>query len=244
MKKFGELKSKLLSKLVEAYSTQNKEQTKYILNFLSENKDFKEMYLFYEEMENLELSHDNSAELYVESVEPLLIEKTESIQNFCKKLNAVVGKIDYEKNELYECLDILAEKSHIFNIDKKISARKKLIEHLKKEKKKDIVENNSTYTQNETLLMALLSNDFNSYYGKVMTNEEKEKLKTILETKDIEAKIQELSEAINQKINKILVENTDINISSKLNKVKEEVSNIKPTKYNYYKLMELKNGLD
>ena len=52
MNKFGELKNKMLTKLTESYTKENKTEVKDILKTIKENKDFKEMYLFYEEIES------------------------------------------------------------------------------------------------------------------------------------------------------------------------------------------------
>ena len=68
MKKFGVIKSKMLSKITESYTQQNKKEVKNILNTINENKDFKEMYLFYEEVEKMDLSCPESAQLYVETI--------------------------------------------------------------------------------------------------------------------------------------------------------------------------------
>lgn len=53
-----------------------------------------------------------------------------------------------------------------------------------------------------------------------------------------------LSEEILSKINKLISESRDDEMIKKLNDVKLQVKDIKPNKYNYYKLTELKNGLD
>ena len=42
MKKFGDIKSKMLTKLTDSYSKQNKQEIKSMLNLIKENKDFKE----------------------------------------------------------------------------------------------------------------------------------------------------------------------------------------------------------
>lgn len=240
---FGKLKNKILKKLTELYSTDNKKELKSLINKINENKDFKEMYLFYENIENLELSYPESAKLYVETIGPLLNTKSILIKNLVKELSIILEDVDSDENEVYSLLDVLSENTSIHNLDKKVIAKEKLIEHLST--KKTIEENIvKEYTSNEKLLMTLLSNDFNSFYDKTMSEEEKNKLVDILNTKDIDIKIQELSETITKKINKILLENSDSDIVAKLDKVKKDVSNITPTKYNYYKLLELKNGLD
>ena len=45
MNKIGVLKTKILKKLTESYSSQNKSEMKDILKTIKENKDFKELYL-------------------------------------------------------------------------------------------------------------------------------------------------------------------------------------------------------
>ena len=50
--KFGAIKTKILNKLTESYASENKAEIKDILTTIKEDKHFKEMYLFYEEIEN------------------------------------------------------------------------------------------------------------------------------------------------------------------------------------------------
>jgi len=243
--KFGKIKLKLLKKLTESYETNNKEGVKNILSIIKEDKDFQELYLFYDDIENLELSYPGSAELYVETIQPLLNEKSKNISKTCEKLSKFLKNVDDDSNSLYDNLDILSEAASLTNIDKKVIAKKKLIEYLNT--KKEIVETkNDNYTSNERLLLSFLSNDFNSYFSRTLSEEDKTKLKQILSLnkKELEKKSKELSEEILQKVSTILSESTDDDLKDKLKDVQKEVQNITPTKYNYYKLIELKNGLD
>lgn len=245
MNNFGKIKSQILHKLGESYASGNKTEMKTILKTIKENRDFKELYLFYEEIENLELSHPDSAQLYVETVEPLLIEKAQSIKNVCDKLSITIGEAEYEKNEIYECLDILSEKSNLNNLDQKVIAKKKLIDHLKS--KKELNESkDSTYTGNENLLHAVLANNFNVLYNNTLDSDSKEKLKTILSLnkEDLNGKIKELSESVLNKVDTLLKESNEKDLSDKLTKVREEINGMSPTKYNYYRLTQLENGLD
>ena len=79
MSKFGILKTKILKKLTESYSTQNKKEVKDILSTIKENKDFKEMYLFYEEIENKYIEDKEVAQLYVENISPILRQNMEMV---------------------------------------------------------------------------------------------------------------------------------------------------------------------
>ena len=53
MTNFGELKTKLLTKLTESYTSNNKGEIKDLVNKLKSNKSLSEMYVFYENIENL-----------------------------------------------------------------------------------------------------------------------------------------------------------------------------------------------
>ena len=245
MNNFGKLKDKILKKLTESYSSGNKNDMKNIIKLIKENDDFREMYLFYEGIENLELTIPDSAQLYVESIENILIEKQDLIKETCKKLEKYLSDVEVDLNPLYESIDVLSEKTKLTNIDKKVIAKKKLIEHLSKPKQKSINEN-SQYSENENLLMAVLTNNFNVVYESTLSEEDKETLKSILSMNDdiLIQKTTELKEDIFNDVEKILSESIDSELSDKLNSVKEQVSLMEVTKYNYYKMLELKNGLN
>ena len=86
MIKIGILKNKILHDLTESYITGDKKRVKDIINTLKENKDFRELYVFYEEVENMYLEDKALAEVYVESIEKLLKEKSKKVNNYCKSL--------------------------------------------------------------------------------------------------------------------------------------------------------------
>lgn len=245
MNSFGKIKSKILYKLGESYASGNKSDMKSILKTIKENKDFKELYLFYEEIENMELTYPDSAQLYVETVEPLLIERAESVKKLCQELSTKIGDVDYEKSEIYECLDVISQKPNLNNLDQKVVAKKKLIDHLKT--KKQITESkDSTYTANENLLHAVLANNFNVLYNNTLDEQSKEKLKNILSLNndDLSVKVKELSENVLSKVDSLLNESTEKELTEKLTKVKGEIQGMSPTKYNYYRLTQLENGLN
>jgi hypothetical protein len=241
---FGDVKSKILKKMTDLYEKNNKNEIKEILSIINENNDFKKLYTFYEDVEKMELSYPGSAELYVETIQPLLIEQSKKIEKTYKKLEKYLKNVECETDELYKNLDVLSESVSLNNMDKKVLAKRKLIEHLST--KKEIVEfKNDKHVGNEKLLMTLLSNDFNSYFGRTLSEEDKTKLKNILSlsNEEIQTKTRDLSEEILTSINGILAESQDDELKKKLNQVKLEVMYTKPTKYNYFKLLEFKNGL-
>jgi hypothetical protein len=244
MNKFGVLKTKILKKLTESYSNKNKGEVKDILNTIKENKDFKEMYLFYEEIENKYFDDKEIAKLYVEEIQSVLKDKSDKIASFTKNLNTKLKNVEINENELYSNLDLLVQEENLSNVDKKIIAKKKLVEHLTT--KKEIVKKEETQlVENENLLYAVLANNFNVLYNNSLNESQKKELQGILSLtdEDLEVKISDLKESILGQVGNILSESKDNDLTGKLTKVKDEVNEMKPSKFNYYRLVQLKNGL-
>jgi hypothetical protein len=248
MNKFGVIKTKLLNKLTESYAKENKAEIKNILTTIKENKDFKEMYLFYEEIENKYIEDKEIAKLYVEGLSTYFgepIGNWNKLNMFCESLKSKLNDVEIQPNELYESLDMLSEKDSLSNIEKKVIAKKKLIEHLIT--KKEITESkDATLVPNETLLNAVLANNFNVLYSNTLSESQKEELKNILSISydELTSKSNELSESIINQVSTLINESNDMDLTNKLNAVKDEVSKMSPSRYNYYRLNELKNGLN
>lgn len=243
---FGTLKSKVLACLVEAYSNDDKQQVKNIISLLKENKDYRELYVFYEELEGKYFDNETDAQQYVEEIIPLLEDKYNKSLKFLPTLNESLSDVEYTTTPLYEELDILLAKKRISNVDRKISARTNLIKHLTTPKNDGIVNEDTKVVTNEPLLFAALTNVFNSSFENQLDEEQKTRLKTIMSmsTNEIEENINELQETILDKVSSLLTENSDPNLTSKLELVKEEVENISPTRFSLVKLETLKDGLE
>lgn len=241
--KFGTLKVKILHNLTEAYANNDKQTVKEILGLIRENKEFRELYLFYDEIENMYIEDENVAKVYVESIERLLKEKIKKVSKYCKDFNKKLKVENFYDVELYENLDVITEDDDLKNIDKKILGRKKIIEHLTTKKK--IMESSNDYTNNENLLRVVLTNKFNSDFEKSLTENEKKELKEILTitTEDLKNNVNMLKEEISTKINNLMETENDEAILQKLKTVLTETNRTPITKYNYYKLLQLKNGL-
>jgi hypothetical protein len=245
MNKFGIIKSKLLTKLTESYANENKAEIKDILTTIKENKDFKEMYLFYEEIENKYIDDKETAQLFVEGVINILKQQVGDLSNFCTSLNKMINVESINENEVYNSLDTLTENDSLSNIEKKVKAKKKLVEHLTT--KKEIKESkDSTLIPNENLLNAVLTNNFNVLYSNTLSEQQKEELKNILSLshEDLLSKTTELKESIINQVSTLISESNETDLSTKLMKVKDEVNEMFPSKLNYYRLTELKNGLN
>lgn len=246
-KTFGQLKSSIINKLVNLYENENKSELKNLLKEIKSNDDFKELYLFYENIENIQLNDDATAKLYVENMEPFLIEKIKKVKPMLETMSEKLSDVNVQNNEIYECIDILSENTTLLNLEKKVIAKNKLIQYIKTKKEKELEEEPSNiFTENTKLLSAVLTNNFNSNFQKLMSEEEKQEFKKIasLNNEQIINEIDSIKNELLNKLDSLLNESKDSELIEKLNNTKEQVINSSPTKYNYYKLTQLKNGLD
>jgi len=245
MTNFGELKTKLLTKLTESYTSKNKNEVKDLVKKLKSNKSLSEMYMFYENIENLNIPSKDKAKLYVESIEPILIEKMKSLKKEMKDFGKSLKDVVVESNSLYNDLDILSEETNMHNVASKIDARENLMSHLMTEKKIDISEKPSVQIENNSLLNAVLVNNFNIKYADFLNEEQKETFNKIvsMSNEDLISEIKSIKKELNNKLETLLKESTEESVTSKLKNVKSEVDKSDFSRYNYYKLIELKNGL-
>jgi hypothetical protein len=245
MKKFGQIKCKLLSKLTESYTKDNKTEIKNILSLMKENKDLKELYLLYEDIENKYFKDKEVAKYYVEELSKSLNGKAKSLSNTLKKLDESIGLIETKYIAVYDYVDCLLEEDNLLNIDTKVRSKMDLVDYVTT--KKEIVESNQvSYSENQKLLYAVLANNFNVLYSNTLNEEQKNEVKSIVSLTDdeVQTKTKELKESILNKVNNLISESTDTDLRDKLNKVVSEVNTTTPSKYNFYKLKELENGLN
>lgn len=245
MNKFGITKCKVLSKLTEAYASGDKETIKNIINIIKENKDFKELYLLYEDIENKYFSDKQVAESYVVELGRSLNGKINNVKDTLNKLEEMIGNVETKYQSTYDTLDYLLQEDNLMNIETKVRAKIDLCKHLteKKEIKESTIGN---YTTNESLLYSVLTNNFNDTFSNSLNENEKKELNEILGMTDeeISSKTKELKENITSKINSLLFESTDNDFKEKLHNTKSEVASTAPSKYNYFKLKELYNGIN
>jgi len=160
------------------------------------------------------------------------------------KLTKDLKNIEFEKNSLYEDLDILSEENTIHNISKKIDARENLIEHLLKEKKED-EKPSEIQIENHTLLNAVLVNNFNVKYSDFLNEEQKTTFNKIvsMSNEELITETKNLKKELTTKIDSLIKESNEDTLKDKLKNVMSEINKSDTTKFDYYKLIELKNGL-
>lgn len=237
MKNFSKIKANFFNQLLESYINDNKEETKRLLKILKENKNFNKLYFIYEEIDIKTIDDIDIATEYVNEISNYL-------KGMAIEINSKDFNDDCEVKELFEHLDILVEKDNFKNIDKKLIAKKMLVEHLTKPKEVEEITENVGFEKNEQLLCTVLVNNFNSLYENILSEEEKDEFKNIMNIpdEDIEKNYIQLKENVLNNINKLLTESTDATLTEKLQLTKEELDNLKISKYSYYKLKQLESG--
>lgn len=245
MSNFGDVKTKLLVKLTESYTSDKKSDVKELLKQVKSNKNLIEMYLFYEDVENKHIASIDTAKLFVEQVETLLVQKSKLINEGIANLSESLKEVTPNKNEVYECLDILSEDTTLLNIEKKVIAKEKLLKHLTTPKQIQ-VEESAPHTDNQSLLNAVLVNNFNTKFTDFMNEEQKETFKKIVSMKDEELSVEmnTLKESMTQKFDTLISEESDSTLIDKLKEAKREVNESTVSKFNYYRLIELSKSLD
>lgn len=244
MNKFGAIKNKLLLKLTESYSNGDKKTIGEILKSIKSNKQFKELYVFYENFERQHFDSVESAEQYIESISKILNGRSNEIEVLNKQYAKLVDGVVSESNELYDSLDVLTESDTILNAADKIKAKKYLIGYLMEVK--EIDESSDVIVENEKLLYAVLTNNFNVKYNDILSEEEKIELKSLISLTDeeVETRITELKENISNKINNLLTESHTPEFAEKLKETELLTKQMKSSKYNLFKLKQLKTDLE
>lgn len=245
MDTFGTIKNKILKQLTEAYIAKDRKQISKIINLLKENKNFLELYKFYDEVEEKYFEDVELAKIYVEAISEFMSDKSKYIRETCEKFENVLTESVGEINELYDALDQLLVSTNLRNVDKKIVARNKVVNYLTTEKPKEEENKVEKYTMNEALLSTILINNFNSKYNALLSEEDKKELKQIMEMsiEDIENSIQQIKENIEEKIEVLLNENQSLDLKVKLNEVKKRIDKMDNSRLSYYKMKQLEKDL-
>lgn len=236
--KFGELKSKIETCLVESYNKQNLKRDLFVFEELVlKNKNISKVFFLYDELSsNKGLSESVANEFINESIVAYenLVNKIES--KHIKELKAWVGHIQCENT--YKSIDDLFS-SNVLTLENKIKSKKTILESLKNkaQEQKEVIEvplNSMVKVANKTVENFISS----------LTESEQKELKTILSTPK-ETLVEDYTKMKDEVITKLTNQKNDSDsetsntIDQVLNKLQTESFN----ELNYYKLKQLNGGL-
>ena len=239
--KFGQLKNKILNHLTDLYLRNEKGEIKKIINIIKENKDFSNLYVFYDEFENITIKENQDE--YIQLVENMFISKKNKIVKTFEKLDEILKDVICENNEIYDNLDNLFIETTLNTFNDKINSKKKLKLFLS-EDKNNFEEEQNTIVENSDLLNFLLVNNFNVLYEEKLNDDEKKIFKEILsldENKLNENFISLKTELLNLSKKTIIDNDNNDELKSKINEIEDTINNFEINKINYSKLLEIKN---
>jgi hypothetical protein len=237
--KFGILKSKIEDCLVESYRKDTLKRNMFVFEELVlKNKTLSTLYFLYDELSKNKGLNESIVNDYInESI--VLFENTISKvdKNDLKELNMWVDHIVSENR--YEDIDNLFS-SNVSTIEEKLKSKKTISENLKKspEQEKEVIE----VPLNS---MVKIANDTIKTYIDGLNESEKKQLNVLLSTPDekLNQKYDFLKEDVIEKLETLLSENEDSEVTQKINETINKLQTEGYDKINYFKLKQLRENL-
>jgi len=235
--RFGLIKTLVENKLIDSFVKGTlKTDMRLFERKLLKNSDFCKLMSIYDNLkENKELDKETATYLVEDMVSEFRnLKLSESINNFIKSWTK---NIVLENK--YETIDDLLY-GDLIKPEKKSIAKKKIVESLTKIK--PIVENKTPKVPISSMLK--VANKTAEKYLENLTESERNSVKEILTSNDenLKVKFTELKESAIQKIDTLISE-SDENLTKVLLETKDRLTNVKPSKKEYIKLMNLTQNL-
>lgn len=238
--KFGILKTKIESVLLESYKNNTfKQELKTFKKLVLENKNINRLYYIYDDLTsnkgiNPEIANDYINEmvtLYENTVNKIIPTDLKKIKDWVNNSSVV------ENN--YEVIDNLLS-SGVLNLESKINSKKIISETITKKpvSEKDVVKVPLT-------TMVTMANKTISNYIENLTESEKKEFNQMLSVDDseLEPKYLEIKESVVEKLNVMFNQNHDQPTRKTITETIDKISNEKYDKLNYYKLKSLYDNL-
>ena len=131
---FGTLKNNLDSVLVNTYNNKLlfKNAFHTLMGALKENKQTREFFVLYSQIENKNFEDKSLAEEYLNQVIKILKVKKENLHtsSLKKSLNKFAPYIKEDSNKIYKDLDLLIFNENVTRIEERVESKKALINSL------------------------------------------------------------------------------------------------------------------
>jgi hypothetical protein len=237
--KFGILKSKIEDCLVESYKKNSLKKDMFVFEELVlKNKTLSTLYFLYDELSKNKGLNESFVNEYInESI--ILFENTVSKINKkdIKDLNMWVDHIVSENR--YVDIDNLFS-NNASTLEEKLKSKKTISENLKK----NPIEEKEVIEVPLKSMVDVANNTIKSYIDG-LNESEKKQLNVLLTTSDekLNQKYEFLKEDVIEKLESLLSENEDSEVSEKINETIEKLQTENYDKLNYFKLKQLRQNL-
>jgi hypothetical protein len=237
--KFGELKSKIESYLVESYKKNKLKDSLFVFEQLVlKNKNISKIFFLYDELsENKGLNESVANEFIHESITAYenLYNKVQT--KSLKELKSWVGHVQCENK--YKEIDNLFS-SNILTLETKIKSKKVLIESLKKQKE---VQKDAIKVPLNTMVK-IANKTVESYISSLNESEKKELVKILNTPKSIiQENYNKEKEVVFEKLYKTKENEKNSETIKTIDQVIEKLQTESFSEINYFKLKTLSEGL-
>lgn len=235
MKNFGLIKTKIEDKLVQSYSKNSlKSELKTFKSLVLENRNALQLYHLYDSLSSPQGHNDDDSKLFLDEAITMInnLKKTVNLE----KINEWVKDIKTENR--YSDIDMVVE-GKITKLNSIVTSKKNIVENLKRKKETKEIINLPLKTMlkvaNKTLSEAISNLD----------EKEKTELTSIISLSNDEFKKQfgELKENTIKKLETLLTEQTDTDLTKKVNETLNRIKTETPNNLNFYKLQKLNESL-
>jgi hypothetical protein len=237
--KFGILKSKIENKLVESYKNNTIKKEMPIFNKLVlKNKNISKLFYLYDELTTNKGLNESIANEYINQSITVYENSINKIsKDDIKSINAWVEGTEY--NNEYDVIDDLFS-TGITKLEEKIKSKKTILENiLKSPKQKKEIINIPLNT------MVSIANKTIKNYINGLTESDQKKLKTLL-TKDdevLKTEYNTLKENVLNKLESMQETDQDKEVTQRINETIEKITLESFDKLNYFKLKQLNENL-
>ena len=246
MKNFGHYKNNIDSILENSFrdSSKFKKNLSVIMGAMKYSKILREFFTLYNEIESNHFDNEEEAREYItESINYLKTNK-----NKLTKVAPIMDKIISDRKELcgkktnkiYENIDNIVFNDSIIHLEKVSKSKKFLRENTLR------TQTVSGKIKNPKILSHVLSKKYGEAYNKSLTENQQNILKnTLLMTEDtLSTEFSNVKEVTLNRINSLLKESKDDNLSAKLVEVKNEIRDLNSTKKSYIRVRSLLEDLN
>lgn len=244
MNKFGQIKSKIERVLISTYGKSSfKTNMSEFKSKILGDKNLAEAYYLYDELNTQKGLSKEVAIIYLnesfEKLNDIITNNKEKIEELSKWVNSI---LDESVENSYKDIDNIIYEKSLTKLEQVVESKLKIQTTLTETKIEDVIKESINLPLSTMLKIA--SNTFNKEYDNI-NESEKEELKGLLSMtkEEITKEMTELKESVIGKLQSTLNENSDNELSEKVNNTISKINESKNDLVSLYKLKQLHEGL-
>jgi len=247
MNNFSFYKQSLDTILENSYTDKNKfkKNLSVIMGAMKYSKTLREFFTLYNDIELKSIQDKEIGEKYINESISYLRKNKSNLSKVQPILDKVIKKRKnlcvVKENTIYDKIDNIVFNNSPQNIEENIKLKTQLVEHISKEPQKRL----NTKINPQTLSY-VISKKYDEKYSSQLNENQKQILKnTILMKEDIlNEEFGKITNVVVNRLNELLEESKDENLSARLVETKNKVRGLKPSKKTYIQVRGLLEDLN